>query len=80
MCTFILAAIAAFSARFARTKKTREKDMSWALPTSIPKAHIADKLGLFSESGTLPPSSPPLWRGSSDPTDVGSKDFFSSRT
>jgi hypothetical protein len=30
MRTFILAAIAAFSARFARTKKTREKDMSWA--------------------------------------------------
>jgi hypothetical protein len=28
MRTFILAAIAAFSARFARTKKTREKDMS----------------------------------------------------
>ena len=30
MRTFILAAMAAFSARFARTKKTREKDMSWA--------------------------------------------------
>ncbi len=30
MRTFILAAIAAFSARFARTKKTRNKEMSWA--------------------------------------------------
>ncbi len=30
MRTFILAAIAAFSARFARMKKNRDKELSWA--------------------------------------------------
>ncbi len=30
MRTFIFAAIAAFSSRFARTKKNRNKEMSWA--------------------------------------------------
>jgi hypothetical protein len=30
MRTFILAAIAAFSARFAGTKKNRDEELSWA--------------------------------------------------
>jgi hypothetical protein len=30
MRTFILAAIAAFSARFARTKKNPDEELSWA--------------------------------------------------
>lgn len=30
MRTFILAAIAAFSARFAKTKKSRDENLSWA--------------------------------------------------
>lgn len=30
MRTFILAAIAAFSARFANTKKNRDQELSWA--------------------------------------------------
>lgn len=30
MRTFILMAIAAFSARFAKTKKNRDEELSWA--------------------------------------------------
>ncbi len=30
MRTFVLAAIAAFSARFAKTKKNRDEKLSWA--------------------------------------------------